>query len=185
MDKQTVTDKHNERYRSFYHNNKEYVKEKNIAWANENFEKYTFNRVKQRAKRQGTEFTIELEDLVIPTHCPLLETPLICRLGEQLPAENIVSVDRIDPSKGYIKGNIQILSQKANRMKNNATDEELYLFCKNYLTKTRKDLDDRWSKTNLGNTERGGAHCIYGTCVESDQSNCNRVCGTFKVPNQE
>lgn len=59
-----------------------------------------------------------------------------------------------------------------------------WMFLSN-LTKTRKDLDDRWSKTYLGNTERGGAHCIYGTCVESDQSNCNRVCGSFKVPNQE
>ena len=36
--------------------------------------------------------------------------------------------------------------------------------------------------TNLGNTGSGTKDCIYGTCVESDKSNCNRVCGSFKVP---
>lgn len=140
------TEKNNTRYRSYYHKNKQQVKEKNIAWANDNFEKYTYNRVRQRAKREGTEFTITTEDIIIPEKCPFLGTLLIKKLGENLPTENVVSLDRIDSSKGYIKGNIQVLSHKANRMKNDATHEELLTFCTNYLnlTKNRPDLDDRW-----------------------------------------
>lgn len=37
------------------------------------------------------------------------------------------------------------------------------------------------SESSMGNTGSGTKDCIYGTCVESDKSNCNRVCGSFKV----
>jgi hypothetical protein len=38
-----------------------------------------------------------------------------------------MSIDRIDPSKGYTPDNVWLISQRANRIKNDATPEELKL----------------------------------------------------------
>lgn len=40
------------------------------------------------------------------------------------------SLDRIDSSKGYVKGNVRVISARANMLKNNATVEELTLVLK-------------------------------------------------------
>lgn len=86
-------------------------------------------KCRYRAEQRGLDFNLELEDIVIPKYCPILEVPF--QFGSK--DDYSPSIDRIDNSKGYIKGNIQIISMKANTMKNSATPEELYNFCKNIL----------------------------------------------------
>ena len=92
---------------------------------------YLWFRAKQRAIKYGYEFNIEEADIIIPKICPILEVPII--LGSKGNYEYTPSLDRIDNSKGYIKGNIQVISKKANSMKNSATLEELQKFCTNIL----------------------------------------------------
>lgn len=88
------------------------------------------NGCRGRARQKNIEFSITEEDLTVPDVCPILGTKF------EYNTPYAMSVDRIDPSLGYVKNNIQILSRKANVMKSNATIKELVEFAdwvyKNY-----------------------------------------------------
>lgn len=90
---------------------------------NTTVEQSMLNRSKSRAKKKGFEHDIALEDIVIPDKCPLLGIPLI--KGENSVHDNSPTLDRIDSTKGYVKGNVWVISYKANTIKSNATPEEL------------------------------------------------------------
>ena len=85
-------------------------------------------RLKSRAKKKGVDFTIEESDLVIPEMCPFLGISLYFTKGRQ--TNNTPSVDRRDNSKGYIKGNVAVMSNKANSMKNSLNKELIQKFLK-------------------------------------------------------
>lgn len=81
-----------------------------------------FMRKRQNAKNTGYEWNLEFKDLVWPKYCPILGLKLdyfTSVVSEQSP-----SFDRIDNNIGYVKGNVQIISWRANRIKNNGTAEE-------------------------------------------------------------
>lgn len=81
-----------------------------------------YHSKKANALRVGTEFSIDFSEIEWPTHCPVLGLALdYLSEGRQ---ENSVSFDRIDPSKGYISGNVIVISWRANRIKNDGTPEE-------------------------------------------------------------
>ena len=84
-----------------------------------------YRSAKKRALKKGLEFNIELKDIHIPKKCPILKVPLICSTRYS------PSIDRIYPDKGYIKGNIAVISTLANSMKANATPKELLIFSRN------------------------------------------------------
>lgn len=92
---------------------------------------------KHRAKKQGIPFDLEKSDLVIPELCPVLGIPLVCNAGKGGAGQNSPSLDKIIPELGYIKGNIQIISNLANTMKHDATPEQLVLFAE-WVLKTYK-----------------------------------------------
>ena len=104
-------------------------------------EKIIHQHAKERAKRKGLEFNIEVSDIEIPIICPILGIP-IYKIGTENkpagPGPNSASLDRIDNSKGYIKGNVKIISHKANTMKHNATPLELIRFAEWVLHNYKK-----------------------------------------------
>ena len=114
-----------------------------------------FNNKKKNAKRDGIEFTIE------PTDIPGVKTretitidrmgrkhksweatqyPKVCPvLGMELDwgmngcNNNSPSLDR-NPNFGYVKGKVEMMSHLANKMKNNATPEQLKQFSEYHLS---------------------------------------------------
>jgi hypothetical protein len=81
---------------------------------------------KTRAKKRGLPFNLEVSDVVIPDYCSILN--VVLKVGTERVESNSPSLDRIIPSLGYVKGNVQVISHKANTMKSNATITELLLF---------------------------------------------------------
>lgn len=94
-----------------------------------NLEHVMHTGAKIRARRSNLEFNIEYSDIVIPGICPLLEIPIF--RGTNIVKGNSPSLDRIDTTKGYIKGNVRVISYKANTMKNDASPETLRMFIRN------------------------------------------------------
>ena len=79
-----------------------------------------FTSAKSRAKKFNLPFTLTHKDIVVPTHCPALGLPLDFSSKECTP-----TLDRIIPALGYVAGNIAVISWRANRLKSDATSEEL------------------------------------------------------------
>ena len=81
---------------------------------------------RHRAKKQGLPFNLTVDDITIPEYCPILGIKLESGIGKGLlRADNIASLDKFTPEKGYVRGNVWVISWRANRLKSDATLEEL------------------------------------------------------------
>ncbi len=118
---------------------KKELTKKRKQWDHNNPIKAMLQRCRKRAKDLGLEFNLSETDIDIPERCPILDISLN-RLGN---IENAPSLDRIDNTKGYINSNVLVISYKANRIKNNASLEDLrkiLLFYENLLKETKCNL---------------------------------------------
>jgi hypothetical protein len=92
-------------------------------WRRSRPEKTLLNLAKQRAKRDGTPFSITTDDIKLVKKCPVLGIELTYGMSRQ--GDSSPSMDRIVPDKGYVPGNVAIISMKANRLKSNGTLDEI------------------------------------------------------------
>lgn len=104
---------------------KEKKKAAQLKWRQTHPEQAMWTRAQQSAKKRGLEFTISPEDIIIPEYCPIFNIKLEQQTGNHSHASP--SLDRKDNSRGYIKGNIWVISHRANTLKKDASLEELEL----------------------------------------------------------
>lgn len=109
--------------RKWYNKNKQ-----NIDWK----KKRIINNIKNRAKAKKIPFNINVNDLIWPTHCPVLGIELDYSGKDRW---RQVSLDRTNPALGYIKDNVVVMSMRANAIKYDASIEELQKVL-NYLQQT-------------------------------------------------
>lgn len=103
--------------RQYHARNRNYAKEYRLK----NIEKFMVKEAKKRALKKDLPFNITEEDILIPEFCPILNVKLE-RCGNQNYAP---SLDRLIPELGYVKGNVAVISHRANVLKNNMSIDEI------------------------------------------------------------
>lgn len=98
------------------------TEKRRIDYSN-NLEANMLYRAKKRARNKNIEFDLTIDDIFIPDLCPILGVPIVKVITGK--KEYSPSLDRIDRKRGYVKNNIMIISNRANRLKSDATLEEL------------------------------------------------------------
>jgi hypothetical protein len=87
---------------------------------------------KRRAIKKNLEFSLTLDDILIPKFCPLIGIEIQLG-GDGLFNMNSPSLDRIDNSQGYVRGNVAVISLKANKIKSDLSILELQFLAHSLL----------------------------------------------------
>ena len=110
----------------------EYLKDWERKKRKHNPEYYLWKAAKRRARNKDLDFNIEVTDIIIPQFCPLLHIPIIHKTGTGKSRPDSPSLDRLDNSLGYVKGNILVVSWRANRLKADSEFQELQRLVNNW-----------------------------------------------------
>lgn len=116
--------------RQWRRDNKDACAQTGLLYKQNNPEKMLFWSAKTRANARNLAFNIELSDIQIPKICPVFGIPIFVSLAigrVQRNRPNSPSLDRIKPELGYVKGNVRVISWRANDLKSNGSLEEMRL----------------------------------------------------------
>ena len=107
----------------YYYRNKDKINQNRYKHKFNNVSYWLWKSAKARAAKKNIDFSIGVEDIIVPENCPVFDLKLLA--SNSSAQDSSPSLDRIDNTKGYVKGNIQVISNKANRLKGDATLEEI------------------------------------------------------------
>lgn len=116
-------DRASETVRKWRKKNKDTINKRRRVYRSKNQLQFLLYEAKLRAKKRGIEFSITINDIPsMGSACPLLGHPFSAPEAGRTPFSP--SLDRIDSSRGYVKGNVWVVGARANCIKNDATADE-------------------------------------------------------------
>jgi len=108
---------------------KESTRKAQAAYARRHPKRIMLKAARIRARKKGIPFSITEHDFEVPEKCPVLGIKLV--RGEQSGhSDASPSIDRIVPELGYVPGNVAVISGRINRIKCDATLEEIQALAK-------------------------------------------------------
>lgn len=81
-------------------------------------------RIQYKCRHENIPCNIDVSDIVVPDTCPILGIPIFRAKGNL--CNNSITLDRIIPELGYVKGNVRVISCRANKLKSNMTLAEMW-----------------------------------------------------------
>jgi hypothetical protein len=102
----------------------------------QNLPRALLRSAKERAARLGLPFDLRIEDIVVPERCPALGIPITSDATTGF-APNSPTLDRIIPERGYVRGNVVVISGRANRLKRDETDPAIFDAIAAYIRRHR------------------------------------------------
>lgn len=129
--KSCVKGKAKSRYQSMSEEQKKEYKDKQKKWGVDNPFRLRFLAIKNRCKTYGVELGIDdtyLEELFKKQNGKCFYSGLDMTFERD--GKYIMSVDRVDSNKGYIKDNVVLCCSIVNSMKNTLTTEEFLFIIK-------------------------------------------------------
>jgi len=112
-------------------NNSQKAKESKKRWLEKDPKRawavFSTGTAKSRSflKRIAFDLTSEYVRSITPDNCPIFGIEFKFT-GNKTVGPDTASLDRLDPSKGYVKGNVVVISLKANMIKNAYGSEEIF-----------------------------------------------------------
>lgn len=120
-----------------------YCKECVALYEVEHYAERKLRSMRERAEKRGHTCTITVQEvkrlLDETTNCPVFGFPL--KLNRGCSGFDSASVDRIDISKGYDSGNVQVMSQLANQIKASATSWRQVRMVADYMEQQEKEKE--------------------------------------------
>jgi hypothetical protein len=116
----------------------------NPAWkGTDHIPSSRFNNWRKNAERRGLPWEITIHDVEAlwesqQGRCALTGATLLIATNQirghtDIDREAVLSLDRIDNSRGYTIDNIQLTTWRTNRIKNDLSNEALFAFCRQVL----------------------------------------------------
>ncbi len=108
-----------DRCRKYKRENRERLNDTRRDYTKRNPKKTMLWSARERAKKFGVAFSIDESDIAVPDYCPVLGIRL--QKGKVGDCDTAPSLDRINPKRGYVPGNVAVISRRANRFKSDAS----------------------------------------------------------------